>query len=303
MKILVIGLGSIARKHIQVLRIIEPEISILALRSNKSQKNENRVQNIYSWSEVPNGLDFIIISNPTSLHAETILKSTEFEVPLFIEKPVLHSTLKKDLIIKKVRDKNILTYVACNLRFHPAIQYLKREFLLNIPIEYNSYCGSYLPEWRPNNDYRKIYSAKKELGGGVHLDLIHEIDYCNFLLGTPIKSYSYYSKKSKLEINSVDIAHYVFEYEKTSAFITLNYYRRDPKRDIECVWEDKIWHIDLLRNSITNHKGKIVYSEPFNIIDTYTLQMKSFIEYVKSNDMPDNNIEKGIEILKHAINE
>jgi predicted dehydrogenase len=274
MRVMIVGLGSIARKHIKVLKELYTDISIFALRSNKTEIQEEGIENIYSWSEVPGDLDFIIISNPTSMHTETILKSMEFSIPLFIEKPVLHSLDRSDEIITKVRDSGIITYVACNLRFHPAIQFLKKEFLKKMPIEYNSYCGSYLPEWRPNTDYRKVYSAKEELGGGVHLDLIHEIDFCQYLLGEPINTFGYYRKKSSLEIDSSDIAHYVFEFQNTSAFITLNYYRRDSKREIDCIWEDKTWNVDLLRNIITNDKGEEVYSEPFDILDTYTAQMK-----------------------------
>lgn len=303
MKVLIIGLGSIAKKHIIALRKLDSDLKLFALRSNRLASTEEGVKNIYSWIGVPKDLDFIIISNPTSLHAETILKSIYFNVPLFIEKPVLHSLVGSDNLIKKLKNEGIITYVACNLRFHPAITFLKREFSRNIPIEYSSYCGSYLPDWRPDTDYRIVYSAKKKLGGGVHLDLIHEIDYCYYLLGTPIKSYSYCRKKSSLEIDSIDVANYIFEYKNTSAFITLNYYRRDPKRRIECVWEDKTWFIDLLGNSIIDANGETVYSEPFDIMDTYTNQMKSFLGFIKNNKMPENNIEHGIETLKLALNE
>lgn len=303
MKILIIGLGSIAKKHIKVLRKLDSDLILYALRSSESEYKEEGVFDIYLWSKVPKDLDFIIISNPTSMHAETILKCLNFEVPLFIEKPVFESLNRTKEIIRKVKNKKIITYVACNLRFHPAIQFLKREVSRNLPIEYNSYCGSYLPEWRPNTDYREVYSAKKELGGGVHLDLIHEIDYCKYLLGSPIKNFSYFKKKSALEINSIDIAHYVFEYEMTSAFITLNYYRRDIKREIECIWEDKTWLIDLLSNTITNEKDEIIFSEPFDFMDTYISQMESFIKHVERNELPENNIEEGIETLKLTLNE
>lgn len=303
MKILIIGLGSIAKKHISVLQRLDSDLSIFALRSNKSRNTEEGVHNIYSWKKVPKDLDFIIISNPTSKHAETILEGLNFGVPLFIEKPVLHSLDRTEELAERVRKGNVITYVACNLRFHPAIQFLKEEFKKNLPIEYNSYCGSYLPDWRPDTDYREVYSAKKELGGGVNLDLIHEIDYCYYLLGTPIKNTSYFRKKSALEIDSNDIAHYIFEYEKTSAFITLNYYRRDFKREIECVWKDKTWFIDILSNTIVNQMGEIIYSEPIDIMDTYTCQMKSFINFIENKKMPENNIVQGIETLKLALNE
>lgn len=303
MKILIIGLGSIAQKHIKVIKELKPNADIFALRSNHNVSKSNEIQNIFSWSEIPIDLDFILISNPTSLHAETIVRCLDYNVPLFIEKPVLNSLDKSSELISEVKKRDLITYVACNLRFHPAIQFLKKEISKNLPIEYNSYCGSYLPEWRPNSDYREIYSAKKELGGGVHLDLIHEVDFCTYLLGSPINRINYFRRKSDLEINSVDVAHFVFEYENTSAFITLNYYRRTPKREIECIWKDKTWTVDLLKNSIVDGKGENIYSEPFKIMDTYTNQMKTFMECLEIHKMPENNLEEGINTLKLIINE
>ena len=178
----------------------------------------------------------------------------------------------------------------------------KKEISRKKPIEYNSYCGSYLPEWRPNIDYRDVYSARKEFGGGVHLDLIHEVDYCRYLLGNPKESFNYGRKKSDLEISSIDIAHYVFEYDSTSAFITLNYYRRVAKRVIECVWDDKIWVVDLLSNTIVNSEGKIIYTESYDVLDTYMTQMKKFIHDIQNDLIPENNIEEGIETLNLVLN-
>lgn len=301
MKLLIIGFGSIAKKHVEAINKIDSDATIYALRSNESV-TEAGIHNIYSWSEVPRDVDFIIISNPTSKHAETIKKCVNYNVPLFIEKPVFDRLDESEEILKLVQENNLITYVACNLRFHPAINYIKKEISLNPPIEYNSYCGSYLPDWRPDKDYRDIYSSKKELGGGVHLDLIHELDYCIYLLGNPNSTSCYLRKKSKLDINSIDIAHYVLEFYHTSAFITLNYYRRDAKREIECVWEDKTWLIDLIQNEITNQDGDIIYSEPFDLMETYTAQLRYFIDNISKQKLPENDLEQGINILSVALN-
>lgn len=304
MKILIIGLGSIARKHITALDLLNIEAHYYALRNSRSSNSEeSNITDIFDFAEIPDDIDFIIISNPTSKHAETVSQCLVLEKPLFIEKPVFDSMDFPEEILSTIKDKDIITYVAFNMRYHPAIAFLREEIMNNRPIEYNSYCGSYLPDWRPGQDYRTSYSSNPELGGGVHLDIIHEIDFCRYILGDPISSQMYKSKKSKLDIDSSDIAHYILDFSNTSAFITLNYYRCDLRRDIECVWADKTWFIDLVENKILDQDNNVIYSEGYDIMDTYVSQMKNYIDCLNTGRIIENDIFEGIKTLRLALNE
>lgn len=303
MRILIIGLGSIAEKHIKSILEINSKAEIYALRHDENINSLDNVINIYSLEDAPKNLNFILISNPSSKHFDTIQSVLHLKCSLFIEKPVFTNLNGVDQLIQKINDHNILTYVACNLRFHPVIEYLKSELTKRKPIEVSVYCGSFLPEWRPDNDYREGYSAKEELGGGVHFDLIHELDYTIYLLGNPSIVDSYLAKKSSLEISSMDIAHYVLEYPKTSAFITLNYYRPEPKRLLEIVWKDNIWFANLLTGEIRDERNNVVFSDKTKITETYNKQMKYFLNCIKNGIKPENDIESGVNTLKFCINE
>jgi len=228
MRVLIIGLGSIAKKHMEVISKLVPNSEFIALRSSKHPITEKNVINISSISEVTGTIDFCIISNPTHLHFDAIKKAISLNVPLFIEKPSLMNLDKSDELINLINKSTLPTYVAFNLRFLPVIEFLK-EYITTLNIlEVNIYAGSYLPDWRPKTDYRKIYSANKEMGGGVHLDLIHEIDYATWLFGFPSESTSITRRVSKLEIDSVDFASYHLLYTNKTVNITLNYYRKIP---------------------------------------------------------------------------
>ncbi|MCK6604148.1 MAG: Gfo/Idh/MocA family oxidoreductase [Ignavibacteriaceae bacterium] len=288
-------------KHTVTLKKLDPEIEIFALRSKASSTSMVGVKNIYDFNHLPGNIDFAIISNPTRYHVQTAYELAKLNIPLFIEKPVSDSVHDAIKLCELIQEKKIITYIACNLRFHPGVKFLHNEIKLNHPVEYNSYCGSYLPNWRPGTDYRAIYSASEDLGGGVHLDLIHEIDLAYYFFSEPLNTWSYKSKKSDLEITSMDIAHYCLEFERLSAFITLNYYRKESKRVIECVWENKVWELDLIKNEIKSGNGEIVYSEKYNVYSTYLDQMTYFIDCIQKDIMPMNNIMDGIKTLKICL--
>jgi predicted dehydrogenase len=304
MRVLFTGLGSIALKHLSALKTLSPNLEAFGLRSTKTAANVEGVTNIYSIEEVPSDIDFILITNPTSKHAQTIEDLLEFGFPMFIEKPVVSNPAEGDILQNKIQHLALTTYVACNMRFHPAIQFLKKEFETRKPIELSAYCGSFLPDWRPNQDYRENYSSKAEMGGGAHLDLIHEMDYCYYLMGKPTRiNSSYLRKKSDLEINSIDVANYVVEYPNTSVFITLNYYRKTSKRSIDIVWENEVWQVDLIKNTIVDSEGKVIFTSEYNPSDTYKNQLKYFINCIESGKKPMNSFSEGLEILKSALHE
>lgn len=306
MKILIIGLGSIALKHVQAIREILPQSMIYALRSLAKSEEYPNIHNIFSLKDLKINPDFIIISNPSRLHEKTIFQVLNFGCPLFIEKPALSDLKNASSIIEKVKEKKIITYVACNLRFHPVIEFLKQYLYKSQPRinEVNVYCGSYLPDWRPGLDFRTTYSANGDMGGGVHLDLIHELDYCVWLFGMPFDVSSLKRNVSSLSIHSIDFAQYNLSYPHFTANIVLNYYRKDLKRQIEIVTNSDTLLIDLVKNQITsNLSGEVQFEGPFQMAETYLKQMHYFIQHIRVGQQPMNAITEGIEVLKLALHD
>jgi predicted dehydrogenase len=304
LKVLIIGLGSIAHKHINALRKIEVNVEIFALRSNRPSSNIEGIINIFSIKEAPQNLSFIIISNPTFKHYETINLVLDLGVPLFIEKPPLDNVDHIEKLLKKIRKKNVVNYTAFNLRFNPVLQWLKKNISKYRVIEVNSYCGSYLPNWRKEIDYRKNYSAIKEMGGGVHLDLIHEIDYLKWLFGNPNKLVCSLNTISELEINSIDSARYILDYDKMSISLTLNYFRRDAKRDLEILTKDNTLYCNLLNHEIWDLTNQILIEkfDPVDSLYTYTEQLKYFINSLKNRHSLMNDLNESLNTLKICLN-
>jgi predicted dehydrogenase len=304
MNVLIVGLGSIAKKHITALTSLNTDFRIYALRSGFEVENNGKIINVLSLNDLNDRMDFAIISNPTSLHFETIELLMNKSIPLFIEKPPVHTLNGTEKLIAEIQNKVIITYVACNLRFHPCIKFLKNYIHQNQPIvnEVNVYCGSYLPDWRPGKDYTKVYSANAEMGGGVNLDLFHEIDYARWIFGAPDAFTGFFSNKSALNITATDYANYLLSYPAFNISIILNYFRRKGKRTIEILFDNDTWIVDLIANRIVSESGNMIFeSAGYEPINSYQEQMKYFVDCLIYNEQPMNSFRESIETLKITL--
>jgi predicted dehydrogenase len=296
MRVLIIGLGSIAKKHILALRKLDTSVDIYALKRSESEEKDG-IKNIYSLNQIQElSPRFIIISNPTNIHFKTLKDIYQYNIPLFIEKPLFNiKGIEEEQLVQLIEDNNS-TYVACNLRFHKGIMKMK-ELLNDCRIEeVNSYCGSYLPDWRPGVGLKDVYSANKDQGGGVHIDLIHELDYIYWIFGNPLKTNHFFSNNSSLDITAYDYANYLFNYEEFNINIVLNYYRKDAKRTFEVLTGKGTFLLDLIENKIW-FNNEIIYSEPQAVMDMYEAQMRFFIDNAINKKNKFNTIREGYKVL------
>lgn len=308
MKILFVGLGSIGKRHLNILKKLYDDIDIIAFRSNKNSKYFSGVKNYYdldnALSENP---DIAFITNPTSLHIKSAIKCAQAGCHLFLEKPLSHNKENIEELISIIEKNNLITLMGCNMRFNPVIKEIKQiidDLEEGKLYSYRINCGSYLPDWRPDRDYRKLYSAKKGLGGGVILDLIHEIDYAYWLFGkvTDIKAYT--GHFSNLEINTEDVAEIILKNEENIiGNIHLDYFRIKAKRIIEVITEDFIIEGNLLNGELSIiHKDKNISKIlKFDHGEMYEEQIKYFINCVKKDIKTFNGIKEGYEVLKIAL--
>lgn len=303
MKVLIIGLGSIAKKHIPALNRNGVK-DIFALRSSRSSGTYEGVKNLYSFEEIEeHEFDFFLISNVTSHHAPTIKELIKFKKPLFIEKPLFGEVNKENAeIVAEVEKLEIPTYIGCSLRFLDSLREIKKLIKAARINEVNIYSGSYLPDWRPNVDFRQSYSARKDLGGGVHMDLIHELDYLYWIFGAPEKTSSLFSSRSSLEIEAIDYANYLWSYSEFTASVTLNYYRHDAKRTLEIITDEGTYLVDLIQNRIFKDNEQIFSSNQV-LRDTLNDQMEFFLkEVLEENKSGFNNIQEAYKILQLCLN-
>lgn len=304
MKICFIGMGSIGKRHLINLITITSKLGInlevdLLRKTNTPlpEEIENVVQCIYSdFDTLPNDYEIIFITNPTSEHYNTIMKVSEKSKALFIEKPVFH---KSDLDIKNFVDSSrCLTYVAAPLRFHPVISELKNIIQKEKIYSVRAICSSYLPNWRKGVDYKTVYSAHKDQGGGVAIDLIHEWDYLCYLFGKPLEVHKIAGKFSHLEINSEDLAIYIAKYQDKMIELHLDYFGRKTRRNVELISENGLIIGDITNSEIIFEDERKSLKFDFDTNKMYLDEIIYFYNCYYHQEMTNNNIENALETLK-----
>lgn len=300
LKVCFVGVGSIAKRHIRNLIEIcdERNIQVIIDAFRRNATIPKGVNHVYTdISDVPSDYDVIFITNPTSLHLlylELFLcKGRNF----FIEKPVVAI----DQIDKARRlkpQKESLLYVACPLRYNAVIQWIKNNISSESVISVRSISSSYLPDWRPGQDYRKTYSSTKELGGGVSIDLIHEWDYLTYLFGWPDRVFSLIGKKSNLEIDSDDYAIYIAEYADKIMELHLDYFGRKPIRDIQLFTKDDTIECDLINNRIKRFQSGTVIEFCNDRDDQQKKELSCFLDMLYGITPAVSGYAHGLDVLE-----
>jgi predicted dehydrogenase len=315
LKVLVVGYGSVGRRHVANLTRIGgiDEVFVYTKMAGNGDSNvEKKITFLDASNTTMNEAckqaraDFAIIANQTYKHIDTALVLAENGLHLFIEKPLSHNKERINVLKEVVQSMQLKVFVAYNLRFLPAIQLIKNQLsqkaigeLYFARIE----AGRYLPSWRTSIAYQVCYSAREEFGGGVHLDLSHEVDYMRYLFGDPYNWKTMKSKVSDFEISSKDIFEGLYEYH--NGFICnvhMDYLQRKPMRQIRILGSRGSIVCDLVNKwmELRSDESECRFTEErfFKIEDTYVDELRIFMECINSNKYPNITIVDGERVLE-----
>ena len=300
-----VGMGAIGKRHLNnVCQLITTQgntYTIDLYRSSMTRELSEDIKalvaNQYLCSqEVQRAYDMVFITNPTSLHLETALKFRPYTKAFFIEKPVFSSFDVDEQAIAHLDE--IPSYVACPLRYNPVLQYVKQHVDLEKVISVRAMSSSYLPDWRPGQDYRQTYSAHAELGGGVDIDLIHEWDYLTWIFGMPTQCLGIVGRFSNLEIDSNDTALYVAKNGKLTYELHLDYFGRKTQRTLDIFTQDDTIQCDIVGGTVTYLKeGRTIdFNSERNAFQMAEIQ--HFFDIAEGKAANDSNVSHGVQVLK-----
>jgi predicted dehydrogenase len=229
---LFVGLGGIGQRHLRNLRASRgAELEVHAFRVRRERQVVSDVLQVVPGedveakygvivhSELDAALavepDVVFVTNPTSLHVDVTRRALEAGAGVFIEKPLAHALDGVAELIQVAEQRDLVGFVGYQLRFHPGFvrvaEVLEQELLGRLLFA-DAVVGEYLPGFHPYEDYRRMYASRRELGGGVTLSQIHEIDMLTALLGRPERVFSLGGKLSSLEVDVDDVSSSLLEF-------------------------------------------------------------------------------------------
>lgn len=306
-KLAFVGMGSIGRRHFQNVRTYLEQAGLAyaidLYRSGLGDHlEENLSQNIHRvfslQDEISEQYDVVFITNPTSMHYETLFRFAPAARAIFIEKPVF-DTPDIDLNALGLPEDGIY-YVACPLRYHPVISYVQKHIPLKKVYAARAICSSYLPDWRPNTDYRLCYSARRDLGGGADIDLIHEWDYLTWLFGPVQTGFSIRDHISSLEIDSCDIAVYTAQTERTVMELHLDYFGRHSIRNLQLFLPDDTIECDLLSGTVRWLASDKSITLDNRRNDYQMAEIRHFFDILAGRCPNDSDIPCALRVLRYA---
>lgn len=244
-RVVLVGFGSIGRRHLANIRTVEPQADITVLRHSRDD------------AVVPEGADRVVhtldaalehlpeigfVCGPTSTHAGVGVALARAGLHLFVEKPLALSAWEARQLVDACSQAGRMLIVGYNLRFSNSLRVMHaaaREGSIGRVMSGRAEVGQYLPEWRAGVDYRTTHSARAQLSGGIVFELSHEIDYLRWLLGEVTTVDALVGRLSDLDVDVDDTAELLLSFANGSiGSIHLDMTRRDTKRRCELVGTD-----------------------------------------------------------------
>jgi predicted dehydrogenase len=313
-RILIVGLGSIGKRHLKLARELFPRSRIAVLRREAESIVPEYAD--YSFSNITEALEFspqmAVIANPATFHLSVAKDLAKIGTHLLVEKPLSATSKGVSDLLDICREKKARLATGYNLRFLPSLQKFK-AMLDNNTIgavwSVRSEVGQFLPSWRLDVDYQKGVSAQHALGGGALLELSHELDYLRWIFGEVTWVQASLSKQSDLELDVEDTAHLIVGFHKKPrlqsliASVSLDFIRHDRTRSCTAIGKLGSLRWDGISGTVEIYEAQsqtwqVVYKYQDVRDESYLAEWNDFVTCITMKKEPFVSGQDGLKVLR-----
>lgn len=324
MKVLFAGMGSVGQRHLKNLSyILDGRLTAMAYRTTnhdhvivdgvisegKSLKKTYGLKIFYDLDEaLAQHPEAVFITNPSALHIPAALKAAGAGAHIFLEKPISHNLDGVDELEDLIKKKDLKLMVGYQTRFHPGYRQAKqilneRTYGKVVSAEFR--WETYLPDHHPYEDYRQGYAAKKDLGGGVVLGLIHDLDLIWSFFGQPDQIRDA-RKSTVLDMDVEDTVTAKLEFQNFTAGLFLSYAQKKERRCFRITFEQARLECDFQNGifCVLDHAGNVISNEEYRDFkrnDLFVNELKEFLSAIKEDRQPVISFQDGKESLILAL--
>lgn len=271
MRILVIGAGSIGRRHAENLGALGVTADLIAWRGYSAELLASRL--------ATGDVQGVVIATATQIRLALIAACAAADVPFYVEKPLAFRSGDLALIADAAAPVAQRSLIGFMMRYHPAFRYLAGADLSDT-YRFGFEIGHDVTQWRQNWQFSDSYAAKCE-GGGALLDLCHELDMaaCLFpgleLAGVDSLGHAAYpgvDMSSQIRLTNTGV----------TGDVAMDYLAPVSTRIISLRGTNRLHDFDLItgRYAITG-QGAAVLEFPFQRNDMFLAAMRDFLALVQ----------------------
>ncbi len=313
-RVLIVGGGSMGSRHARLIRqsLPDADIRVLMRDPDRDLPEGANARVIGLEDALAFKPELAVIANPATRHLETAIPLARSGAHLLMEKPLSATCTGVGELIDAARDSGVALLIGYNLRYAPSLgelYRLVRQGVIGRCLGVRAEVGQFLPSWRPDADYRQGVSARQALGGGVLLELSHELDYLRWIFGAVRSVQAVVARQSSLEIDVEDTAELLMQFEPAGesaavvASVHLDFVRRDITRMCTVVgergtlrWNGIVGCVDLY--SAESGAWETVFTSELGRDATYIAQWSHFLACVAGSDTPRVTGEDGLAVLR-----
>ena len=317
MKLLIIGLGSMGKRRIRLIRHSYPDIAIVGIDNREDRRIETKeLHGIKVYGDLMESIsretpDAAFVCASPVYHYDLIKTCLLNKLHVFTEINLINENHEE--LIGLAKANNLKLFLSSSLMYRREIRYITdTRAIAQDPANYIYHVGQYLPDWHPWENYQDFFVGRKETNGCREIFCI-ELPWIINAFGRIKSIHTLKDNLSRLNIDYADNYIVTLEHENgNKGVICVDIVSRKAVRNLEVYNESMYLNWLGTPDTLFRHDTEVSKMEPIstyndidknanyseNIIENmYLDEISNFFGYLEGKEIPLNSFEKDIELL------